>query len=78
MQLLRTRLAASKQRPMERPGFFVFSNCFHTIRTLPNLEPDPANVEDIDSNGEDHLYDVIRYKILSKSKTVTTTKVTGT
>lgn len=78
MQLVRTYLAAAKQRPMERPGFFVFSNCFHTIRTLPNLEPDPSNIEDIDSSGEDHLYDVIRYKILSKSKSVTTTKVTGT
>lgn len=78
MQLLRTRLAASKKRPMENAGFFVFANCFHTIRTLPNLEPDPKNVEDIDSSGEDHLYDTIRYKVLSKAKTVKTTKLIGT
>lgn len=77
MQLLRTRLAASKQRPMEHPGFFVFSNCFHTIRTLPNLEADDKNPEDIDSNGEDHLYDVIRYKVLAKSREVSTAKVIG-
>lgn len=78
MQLLRTRLANSTKRPMENPGYFVFSTCFHTIRTLPNLEPDPKNVEDIDSNGEDHLYDVIRYKVLAKSREVTTTKIQGT
>lgn len=78
MQLLRTRLAASKQRPMEQPGYFVFSTCFHTIRTVPNLEHDDKNTEDIDSSGEDHLYDVIRYKVLAKSREVGTAKVIGT
>jgi hypothetical protein len=78
MQLLRTRLAASKQRPMERPGYFVFNHCYHTIRTLPNLEADPDNIEDINSAGEDHIYDVIRYKVLSKSKKVVSTKLQGT
>jgi hypothetical protein len=77
MQLLRGRLAATTQRPMESPGFIVFSNCHHTIRTLPNLEPDKDNTEDIDSHGEDHIYDVIRYKVLSKGAEITTTKVIG-
>jgi hypothetical protein len=62
---------------METPALFVFTNCHHTIRTVPNLEPDPKNMEDIDSNGEDHLYDVLRYRILSASARVKTTKVVG-
>lgn len=78
LQLIRGRLAASMERPMERPGFFVFSTCFHTIRTLPNLEPDKDNPEDINSKGEDHIYDVVRYKILSKGSTITTTQLLGT
>lgn len=77
VQLFRTRLANSAKRPMEAPGYFVFSNCFHTIRTVPNLEPDDKNIEDIDTSGEDHIWDVIRYKVLQASRTVKTTKVTG-
>lgn len=77
VQLLRGRLEASTKRPMENPGFFVFSTCFHTIRTLPNLENDEKNTEDIDSHGEDHLYDVIRYRLLKSAKKAGVTKVTG-
>ena len=76
--LLRERLAASTKRPMERPGIFVFNTCHHTIRTIPNLESDETNVEDISTTGEDHLYDVVRYKLLSKNKTVKQTSVQGT
>lgn len=75
--LLRTRLAASTQRPMERPGIFIFRHCFHTIRTLPNLEPSKDNKEDIDSHGEDHIYDAVRYKVLSKGNQVSVSKVSG-
>lgn len=78
MQVLRGRLEAAKQRPMEHPGFMVFSNCHHTIRTLPNLEADKNNPEDIDSHGEDHIYDVIRYKMLAKSLEIITARTTGT
>lgn len=77
VQLFRTRLANAMKRPMEAPGYFVFSNCFHTIRTVPNLEPDSKNIEDIDTSGEDHIWDVIRYKILQASKTVKTTRISG-
>lgn len=77
VQLLRGRLEAATKRPMEKPGFFVFNTCFHTIRTIPNLENDEKNREDIDSHGEDHLYDVIRYRILKSAKKAQTVAVTG-
>lgn len=77
MQLLRVRLAASTRRPMETPGYFIFNTCYNTIRTLPNLASAANNVEDIDTNGEDHIYDVIRYKVLSKSKEVSVNTVHG-
>lgn len=77
LQIIRTRLKAATERPMERPGLFIFNNCFHTIRTLPNLENDDKNPEDIDSNGEDHLYDVVRYHLLRHANKATTTKVKG-
>lgn len=77
LQLIRERLKNATRRPMEKPGLFIFNNCFHTIRTLPNLENDEKNPEDIDSNGEDHIYDVIRYHLLRHATTAKTTKVKG-
>ncbi len=36
------------------PMFYVFNTCTHFIRTIPTLVYDEKNVEDIDSDGEDH------------------------
>lgn len=44
-----------------KPMLYVFSTCSHFIRTVPNLVYDAANVEDIDTDGEDHIYDELRY-----------------
>jgi len=43
------------------PMLYVFSTCKHFIRTVPNLVYDEKNVEDIDTDGEDHIYDELRY-----------------
>lgn len=40
---------------------YVFSTCKHFIRTVPNLVYDETDVEDIDTDGEDHIYDELRY-----------------
>ena len=43
------------------PMLYVFSTCKHFIRTVPNLVYDETDVEDIDTDGEDHIYDELRY-----------------
>lgn len=43
------------------PMLYVFSTCKHFIRTVPNLVYDQTDVEDIDTDGEDHIYDQLRY-----------------
>ncbi|HWQ51042.1 MAG TPA: terminase family protein [Terriglobales bacterium] len=43
------------------PMLYVFSTCVHLIRTLPALVYDAADVEDVDTKGEDHAYDELRY-----------------
>lgn len=77
VEIMRTRLDASTKRPMESPGIFVFSSCSNIIRTVPNLENDPKNIEDIDSTGEDHLWDVIRYRLLRSATLIHTGTVSG-
>lgn len=43
------------------PMLYVFSTCKHFIRTFPNLVYDETDVEDVDTDGEDHIYDECRY-----------------
>lgn len=47
--------------PDGRAMLYVFSTCRHFIRTVPNLVYDQRDVEDIDTDGEDHIYDELRY-----------------
>ena len=35
----------------------IYDTCEHFIRTIPLLQTDPHNVEDIDTTMEDHVYD---------------------
>ncbi len=46
------------------PMMYVFKDCRHFIRTIPNLVYDPTNVEDIDTKCEDHIYDCVRYVLM--------------
>ena len=45
---------------------YVFSNCKDTIRTLPLLMYDEHKVEDLDTEGEDHIADEVRYFCMSR------------
>ena len=44
----------------------VFSTCTDLIRTLPVMQHDKDNPEDIDTDGEDHGVDDVRYACLSR------------
>lgn len=49
-----------------RPMLYVFPNCRDFIRTIPTLTYDARRVEDIDTAGEDHIYDETRYFLMSR------------
>lgn len=53
------------------PNLQVFSNCVNLIRTLPSLPYDQHRVEDVDTKAEDHLYDALRYGLMSQRAAVT-------
>lgn len=48
------------------PMLFCFSTCFHLIRTLPVMQHDTNNPEDMDTDGEDHACDELRYACMSR------------
>lgn len=43
---------------------YVMSNCRDSIRTIPALSYDEKKVEDVDTDGEDHIYDEWRYVLM--------------
>ena len=49
-----------------RPMLYVFTTCKDFIRTIPALAYDDHDVEDIDTAGEDHIYDETRYFLMSR------------
>ena len=54
----------------EEPGLFIFDCCTQFIRTVPILPRDKTNVDDVDTNVEDHAGDETRYRIRRKSTAV--------
>lgn len=51
------------------PHLFVFETCTHLIRTLPVLQHDQDRPEDLDTDGEDHAADELRYAVMSRPYT---------
>jgi len=52
----------------EEPRLVFFSNCHNLIAQIPAIPIDKKNPEDIDTNSEDHLYDALRYGIMSRPR----------
>jgi hypothetical protein len=50
------------------PRLQFFSTCVSTIRTLPSLPYDKTKVDDVDTNADDHDYDMLRYGLMAFSK----------
>lgn len=55
--LVRARLVGQFGRPM----IYFLDNCVDAVRTLPAVQHDPDNIEDVLKGGEDHCPDEIRY-----------------
>lgn len=60
--ICRHRLEGDDGKPM----FFVTENSPHFIRTIPVLQHDKANFEDLDTDAEDHVADEWRYAMMSR------------
>ena len=48
------------------PGLRIMANCRNLVSQLGALPLDPRNGEDVDTKSEDHLYDALRYMIMSR------------
>lgn len=67
--LIRERLKnALKRDDDKKPGLFVFDCCRNFLRTIPVLQTDERDSEDVDTSQEDHLYDCLRYRVGARKK----------
>jgi hypothetical protein len=52
----------------EEPRLVFFDSCTNVISQLPSIPLDKKNPEDVDTKSEDHLYDALRYGIMSRPR----------
>ena len=52
----------------EEPRMVFFNNCTNTISQIPAIPLDKKNPEDVDTHAEDHLYDALRYGIMTRPR----------
>jgi len=55
-----------KDAPDGQPWLTVSPQCKYAARTIPALVSDGTNPEDVDSDGEDHAADALRYWAMSR------------
>lgn len=70
LELVRERLYAAKAK--EGPGLYFTQNCIATITTVPAVPRSEKNVNDVDTESEDHAYDMVRYRVLAGAKRAAT------
>jgi len=69
---------AAHEETLEKPALFFVEDCVHCISTIPDLPTDPKNPDDVVTDGvPDHLYDALRYEVMSELYTVGLMKVVG-
>lgn len=54
--------------PRDKAGLYVFENCVSFIETLPVLPRDEKNMDDVNTDAEDHVADEVRYFVRSQSQ----------
>ena len=52
----------------ESPRLVFFNNCTNIISQLPIIPLDKSNSEDVDTKSEDHLYDALRYGVMTRPR----------
>ena len=52
----------------EEPRLVFFNTCTNIVSQLPSIPLDKKNPEDVDTRAEDHLYDALRYGIMSRPR----------
>lgn len=72
-QQVRRRLVGDDGKPL----LYFLETCDDSIRTLPILQHDEKNLEDLDTDGEDHAADELRYACMARPWAIDAPKEKG-
>ena len=62
-ELMRRMLFSSVER--DEAGLFVFDTCKQFIETVPSIRRDARDMDDVDTDCEDHIADESRYRCMT-------------
>lgn len=58
----------------EAPGFFIFDRCEQMIELFQATPRDTDDLDDVDTEAEEHMQDMVRYRLRKLVRTVRSTK----
>lgn len=70
LQLRKLLEQGQKPAPREEPGIFIFRTCHNWLDLVPVLPRDDKDLDDVDTDAEDHLGDETRYRVRAAKKNV--------
>lgn len=76
-QAMAQKLRYATEAYNEKPYLKFFNTCLGCISTLPNLQADSKNPDDVDTTQDDHLADTLRYLVLEAEASVKKSVVVG-
>lgn len=67
-KMLAAVMPEKEGHPREEPGLFCTRDCVHFLRTIPSLPRDAKDMDDVDTDAEDHVADEVRYRCRMESR----------
>ena len=74
---IRQLLSNSLKSPMEDKGLFITENCLQFKRTIPVIQRDKKNLDDVDTSSEDHICDETGYMVRWEMRFIKKVKISG-
>lgn len=74
-KMLKGALPPQTGGPREVPGLFVFDRCDQFIETVPTLPRSDKDLDDADTDAEDHIADEMRYRLRRKLRKASQTSM---
>lgn len=62
----------------ENPSLFIFNTCQYFIELVPTLARDEDDLDDVDTDAEDHIADEARYRVANEARGGSVGKTVGT
>lgn len=75
--LLKNAIPSEDGLPREEAALYVTERCDQWIRTVPSLQRDDKDLDDVDTESEDHIGDETRYRLYKGSSRLVKKTING-